>query len=67
MFDDSGSETLSFKSGRSSNRFYQSINGGRRKKIRVKNLRTEDDEGERGRYTGDVDGEHRPHGNSAIR
>lgn len=62
VFDDSGSETSSFKSGKSSK-----SNSGRKKRIRVRNLKTEDEEGKHGRYSGDVNDEHQPHGNGVMK
>eukprot|EP00578_Thalassiosira_sp_NH16_P011777 CAMPEP_0181126750 /NCGR_PEP_ID=MMETSP1071-20121207/27809_1 /TAXON_ID=35127 /ORGANISM="Thalassiosira sp., Strain NH16" /LENGTH=458 /DNA_ID=CAMNT_0023212399 /DNA_START=115 /DNA_END=1491 /DNA_ORIENTATION=+ len=62
VFDDSGSDTSSFKSGKSGK-----SSSGRKKRIRVRNLRTEDEDGKHGRYTGDVDDDHRPHGNGVMK
>lgn len=39
----------------------------RRKRIRVKNLKTEDENGRHGRYSGYVDDDHRPHGDGVMR
>ena len=38
----------------------------RAKRVRVKNLKTEDGEGNVGRYTGYVDDEHKPNGQGSI-
>ena len=64
MFDDSGSDcSSSFKSGK------QSSSGGstRKKRIRVRNLKTEDEEGKHGRYSGYVNDEHQPHGDGVMK
>ena len=63
VFDDSGSECSSHRSGRSG----RSASSGRKKRIRVKNLRTQDEEGNKGRYSGYVDDDHRPNGQGAMR
>lgn len=63
VFDDSGSETSSFRSSRKNG----SSSGGRKKRIRVRNLKTEDDDGKAGKYSGDVDEDHRPHGNGVMK
>eukprot|EP00584_Thalassiosira_punctigera_P009489 CAMPEP_0172543864 /NCGR_PEP_ID=MMETSP1067-20121228/14144_1 /TAXON_ID=265564 ORGANISM="Thalassiosira punctigera, Strain Tpunct2005C2" /NCGR_SAMPLE_ID=MMETSP1067 /ASSEMBLY_ACC=CAM_ASM_000444 /LENGTH=367 /DNA_ID=CAMNT_0013330343 /DNA_START=266 /DNA_END=1369 /DNA_ORIENTATION=+ len=39
----------------------------RKKRIRVKNLRTEDDNGRAGRYSGYVDDDHRPNGEGVMK
>lgn len=62
VFDDSGSETSSYKSGKSTG-----SKPGRKKRIRVRNLKTEDEEGKIGRYSGDVNDEHVPHGNGVMK
>ncbi|KAL7552820.1 hypothetical protein ACHAWF_016064 [Thalassiosira exigua] len=71
VFDDSDSETSSIRSGKSGRSGAASSAGGssagRRKRIRVKNLRTEDEDGRRGRYSGYVDDDHRPNGNGAMK
>ena len=70
VFDDSGSETSSFKSGKSGTRSVHSAtstSSGRKKRIRVRNLRTEDDEGKHGRYSGYVNDEHQPNGRGVIK
>lgn len=65
MFDDSGSETSSFKSGKSSG------GGGnssvKKKRIRVRNLKNEDEDGKHGRYSGYVNDHHQPHGNGVMK
>mmetsp|Transcript_13855 Transcript_13855/g.30177 ORF Transcript_13855/g.30177 Transcript_13855/m.30177 type:complete len:501 (-) Transcript_13855:129-1631(-) len=67
VFDDSGSETSSFKSGKSGISSGAGSSSGRRKRIRVRNLRTEDEEGKHGRYSGDVNDDHQPHGNGIMK
>mmetsp|Transcript_14305 Transcript_14305/g.30467 ORF Transcript_14305/g.30467 Transcript_14305/m.30467 type:complete len:455 (-) Transcript_14305:150-1514(-) len=68
VFDDSGSETSSYKSGKSGKSGKSSKSGSSRKKrIRVRNLKTEDEDGNRGRYSGYVDDDHRPHGNGVMK
>jgi hypothetical protein len=59
VFDDSGSETSSKKSGMSS--------GSRKKKIRVKDMRYRDENDREGRYSGDVNEDHQPHGQGKIK
>jgi hypothetical protein len=53
-----GSDTDSHKSGSSS---------CRKKRIRVKNLKTEDENGKPGKYTGDVDEDYRPNGQGTMK
>lgn len=62
VFDDSGSEASSYRSGKSGK-----SSGARKKRIRVRNLRTEDEEGRPGRYSGDVNDDHQPHGNGVMK
>jgi hypothetical protein len=59
-FDDSASETSSKQSGKSSG-------SGRKKKIRVKDMRYEDENGKVGKYSGDVNDEHQPHGQGKMK
>ncbi|KAL3810554.1 hypothetical protein ACHAXA_009787 [Cyclostephanos tholiformis] len=59
VFDDSGSETSSKKSGMSS--------GSRKKKIRVKDMRYRDEYDREGRYSGDVNEDHQPHGQGKMK
>lgn len=59
VFDDSGSETSSHRSGRSS--------GSRKKKIRVKDMRYRDENDREGRYSGDVNEDHQPHGQGKMK
>mmetsp|Transcript_12596 Transcript_12596/g.27226 ORF Transcript_12596/g.27226 Transcript_12596/m.27226 type:complete len:672 (+) Transcript_12596:395-2410(+) len=66
VFDDSGSETSSHKSGRS----LASSNASsysRKKKIRVKDMKYRDEHGRDGRYSGDVDEDHSPHGQGKMK
>lgn len=65
MFDDEGSEASSHRSGKSGKSGKQS--SGRKKRIRVRNLKTEDEEGRPGRYSGDVNDDHQPHGNGVMK
>lgn len=58
-FDDSGSDTSSYKSGKSS--------GSRKKKIRVKDMKYRDEHGKEGRYSGDVNEDHSPHGQGKMK
>mmetsp|Transcript_4735 Transcript_4735/g.7889 ORF Transcript_4735/g.7889 Transcript_4735/m.7889 type:complete len:482 (-) Transcript_4735:161-1606(-) len=69
VFDDSGSETSSFKSGRSGRSGLTSGSSSSRKKkrIRVRNLKTEDEEGKLGRYSGYVNDDYLPHGNGVMK
>jgi len=60
VFDDAGSEAASSKSGASSA-------AKRNKRLRVRNLRTEDEEGRAGQYTGFVNAEHQPHGDGVMK
>ena len=61
-FDDSSaSETSSKQSGKSSG------NGNRKKKIRVKDMRYEDENGKVGKYSGDVNEDHQPHGQGKMK
>jgi hypothetical protein len=59
VFDDSGSEASSYKSGKST--------GSRKKKIRVKDMRYQDEHGKEGRYSGDVNEDHQPHGQGKMK
>jgi len=59
VYDDSGSDASSYKSGRST--------GSRKKKIRVKDMRYRDEHGKEGRYSGDVDEDHSPHGQGKMK
>ncbi|KAL3802481.1 hypothetical protein ACHAW5_009740 [Stephanodiscus triporus] len=59
VFDDSGSETSSHRSGKSS--------GSRKKKIRVKDMRYRDENDKEGRYSGDVNEDHQPHGQGKMK
>ncbi|KAL7531036.1 hypothetical protein ACHAXR_005997 [Thalassiosira sp. AJA248-18] len=67
MFDDSGSETSSFKSGTKNTGGSSSSSGRRKKRIRVRNLKTEDEEGKHGRYSGYVNEDHQPHGDGVMK
>lgn len=58
-FDDSGSLASSCKSGKST--------GSRKKKIRVKNMKYQDENGKEGRYSGDVDEDHQPNGQGKMK
>lgn len=58
-FDDSGSDTSSKQSGKSS--------GSRKKRIRVKDMRYTDENGKAGKYTGDVNEDHQPHGQGKMK
>lgn len=61
-FDDSSaSETSSKQSGKSSG------SGNRKKKIRVKDMRYEDENGKVGKYSGDVNEDHQPHGDGKMK
>lgn len=62
-YDDEGSETSSFKSGRSAS----SSRSGKKKKIRVKSMKYQDESGKEGRYSGDVNEDHQPHGQGKIK
>lgn len=55
-FDSSGSDAASCKSGAS-----------RKKKIRVKDMRYKDENGREGRFSGDVDEDHQPHGQGKMK
>eukprot|EP00986_Skeletonema_menzelii_P002647 scaffold737_cov120-Skeletonema_menzelii.AAC.1 len=61
-YDDSGSDASSYKSGRSA-----SSSTSRKKKIRVKAMKCKDENGKEGRYTGDVNEDHQPHGHGKIK
>jgi len=61
-YDDSGSEASSFKSGRSA-----SSSRSRKKKIRVKAMKYHDESGKEGRYSGDVNEDHQPHGQGKMK
>ena len=58
-FDDSGSDTSSYKSGKSTS--------SRKKKIRVKDMRYQDEHGKEGKYSGDVNEDHQPHGQGKMK
>jgi len=62
VFDDSGSDTSSYKSGKSSR-----STSSRKKKIRVKDMRYTDENGKEGRYSGDVNDDHQPHGSGKMK
>lgn len=62
-YDDSGSDASSFKSDRSAN----SSRSSRKVKIRVKAMKYQDENGVEGRYTGDVNDDHQPHGQGKIK
>lgn len=62
VFDDSGSDASSYKSGKSSR-----SSGSRKKKIRVKDMRYTDENGKEGRYSGDVNDDHQPHGSGKMK
>mmetsp|Transcript_29109 Transcript_29109/g.53310 ORF Transcript_29109/g.53310 Transcript_29109/m.53310 type:complete len:693 (-) Transcript_29109:362-2440(-) len=64
VFDDSGSETSSYKSGRS---LASNASSSRKKKIRVKDMKYRDEHGRDGRYSGDVDEDHSPHGQGKMK
>jgi hypothetical protein len=59
-FDDSSSNASSKQSGKSSG-------SGRKKKIRVKDMRYEDENGKVGKYSGDVNDDHQPHGQGKMK
>lgn len=59
VFDDSGSDASSYKSGKSTS--------SRKKKIRVKDMRYQDEHGKEGRYSGDVNEDHQPHGQGKMK
>ena len=61
--DDSGSDASSFKSDPSTS----SSRSSRKVKIRVKAMKYQDESGKEGRYTGDVNEDHRPHGQGKIK
>lgn len=61
-YDDSGSEASSYKSGRSA-----SSSRSRKQKIRVKAMKYQDESGKEGRYSGDVNEDHQPHGQGKIK
>ncbi|EED93593.1 predicted protein [Thalassiosira pseudonana CCMP1335] len=61
VFDDSGSECSSVKSGSSRSR------SSKKKRIRVKNMKTLDENGKAGRYSGDVDDKYKMHGNGVMK
>lgn len=58
-YDDSGSDTSSYKSGKSSS--------SRKKKIRVKDMKYSDENGKEGRYSGDVNEDHQPNGEGKMK
>jgi len=66
VFDDSGSDASSFKSVKSSKSGAGS-SSVKKKRIRVRNLKTEDEEGKHGRYSGYVNDDHQPHGNGVMK
>jgi hypothetical protein len=60
VFDDSGSDASGSRtSGKSS--------GSRKKKIRVKDMRYVDENDKEGRYSGDVNEDHQPHGSGKMK
>jgi len=59
---DSESDASSFKSGKSGR-----STSSRKKKIRVKDMRYRDEHGKEGRYSGDVDEDHCPHGQGKMK
>ncbi|KAL7464840.1 hypothetical protein ACHAXS_005165 [Conticribra weissflogii] len=61
VIDPNGSDTSSIKSGKSAS------SKGRKKTKKVKNFRTEDENGYAGDYTGEVNAEYKPHGNGVMR
>mmetsp|Transcript_24265 Transcript_24265/g.44603 ORF Transcript_24265/g.44603 Transcript_24265/m.44603 type:complete len:611 (+) Transcript_24265:145-1977(+) len=61
-FDDSGSDTSSYKSGKSGK-----STSSRKKKIRVKDMKYQDEHGREGRYSGDVDEDHSPNGEGKMK
>ena len=63
-FDDSGSDTSSYKSGKSGG---TSSSTSRKKKIRVKDMRYQDEHGKEGKYSGDVNEDHQPHGQGKMK
>merc|ERR1712086_205765 len=58
--DSSGSEALSRKDSTGSST-------SKKKRIRVRNLRTEDEEGNHGQYTGYVNNDHQPDGDGVMK
>jgi len=59
-FGDDGSDVSSYRSGKSAGK-------ERKKKIRVKGMRYQDEHGREGRYSGDVNEDHAPHGQGKIK
>lgn len=59
LLDDSGSDASSRKSSRS--------DASRKKKIRVKDMKFRDENGREGRYSGNVDEDHSPHGTGKMK
>lgn len=57
--DATSDDASSYKSGKSSN--------SRKKKIRVKDMKYRDENGKDGRYSGDVDEDHSPHGQGKMK
>jgi hypothetical protein len=57
VFDDSGSECSGSVSSSKK----------KQKRKRVKNMKTEDENGKHGRYSGDVDADYRPNGNGTMK
>ncbi|KAL7548436.1 hypothetical protein ACHAWF_011725 [Thalassiosira exigua] len=64
-YDGSGSESGSVASGKSGKSGRSA--GSRKKKIRVKGMRHRDEHGREGRYSGDVDEDHTPHGQGKMK
>jgi len=62
VFDDSGSDASSYRSGKSGK-----STSSRKKKIRVKDMRYRDENGKEGRYSGDVNEDHQPHGQGKMK
>mmetsp|Transcript_22841 Transcript_22841/g.45632 ORF Transcript_22841/g.45632 Transcript_22841/m.45632 type:complete len:399 (-) Transcript_22841:237-1433(-) len=61
IVDPNGSDSSSIKSGKSAS------SRGKKKTTKVKNFRTEDENGYAGDYTGEVNAEYKPHGNGIMR
>jgi hypothetical protein len=59
-----GSDASSMQSSRRSGR---SSSSGRKKKIRVKDMKYRDENGKDGRYSGDVNEDHEPHGQGKMK
>lgn len=60
-YDDDGSVTSTIKSGSAGTLT------SKKKRIRVKNLKTEDENGKPGRYFGDVNEDYRPNGQGTMK